>query len=365
MMEQRILKSNNNYIELDNFLKIEKIKKLFLVCDEALKFLEIGEYFAKLEVRLGISVIYFNDFKPNPQYESVVKGVKSFKESECDMIMAIGGGSAIDVAKCIKLYANMDLAINYLEQKIIPNTIRFIAMPTTAGTGSEATRYAVIYYNGEKQSISDDSCIPKSVVMDASVLKTLPKYQKKATMLDALCHAIEAFWSVNSTEESISYSKQAIKLILDNKDAYLANDDTGNENMLKAANIAGKAINITQTTAGHAMCYKLTSMYGIAHGHAAALCVSVLWPYIIANIDKCVDLRGEKYLKNLFNELDELMTADDFLGFLEELELNLPVMHSEKDVELLKNSVNLVRLKNHPISLDEDIIEILYRKILK
>ena len=117
--------------------------------------------------------------------------------------------------------------------------------------------------------------------MDASALKTLPIYQKKSTMMDALCHSIESYWSVNSTEESNKYSKQAIQTILENKDAYLANKDLGNANMLKAAYLAGKAINITQTTAGHAMSYKLTSLYGIAHGHAVAICISKLWEYML------------------------------------------------------------------------------------
>lgn len=108
--------------------------------------------------------------------------------------------------------------------------------------------------------------------MDASVLKTLPDYQKKATMCDALCHAIESFWSVNSTDKSKEYSMAAIQNVMKHMDGYLANTDEGNAGMLLAANTAGKAINITQTTAGHAMCYKLTSMFSSAHGHAAILC---------------------------------------------------------------------------------------------
>lgn len=96
----------------------------------------------------------------------------------CDLIIAVGGGSAMDVAKCIKLYAYMDPGINYLEQKIVPNDIPLLAVPTTAGTGSEATRYAVVYYKGEKQSVCDESCIPSAVLMDASVLKTRPLSEK-------------------------------------------------------------------------------------------------------------------------------------------------------------------------------------------
>ena len=288
--------------------------------------------------------------------------------------MAIGGGSAIDVAKCIKLYSDMKGKGengSYLKQEIVPNDIPFLAVPTTAGTGSEATRYAVIYYDGSKQSISDYSCIPETVLFDPSVLKTLPIYQKKATMMDAFCHAIESFWSVNSTDESKQYSAEAIKMILANMDGYLANNDMANANMLKAANIAGKAINITQTTAGHAMCYKLTSLYGIAHGHAAALCDKVLFPYMIANTDKCIDSRGEEYLINTFKEIAKAMdcdmaeqAAEKFAAVIGKLELAVPKITSENDIDILKTSVNPVRLKNNPIGLNVPAIEKLYREIL-
>ena len=223
MSEQKIISAENNYAELDKYIIDSGCKSIMLVCDESLKFLNIRNYFKTVSDRLNISLIRFSNFKPNPLYGSVVEGVRLFNENGCEMIIAVGGGSAMDVAKCIKLYSNMDSSENYLQQKIVPNDIPLIAVPTTAGTGSEATRYAVIYFNGEKQSVAHVSCIPSVVLMDSSVLKTLPEYQKKSTMLDALCHAIESFWSVNSTEESRSYSRAAIQLILKNKDAYLAN----------------------------------------------------------------------------------------------------------------------------------------------
>ena len=207
-------------------------------------------------------------------------------------------------------------------------------------------------------------------MMDATVLKTLPEYQKKSTMLDALCHAIESYWSVNSTDESKVYSKEAIQLIMANKDSYLANQDEGNANMLKAANVAGKAINITQTTAGHAMCYKLTSLYGIAHGHAAALCLSKLWPYMVDNTDKCIDTRGKDYVQEIFRDIANAFGCNDakdavalFDDLLKELGFNNPKA-DEKDYEILSSSVNLVRLKNNPIGLDYESINSLYRQIV-
>ena len=256
------------YDELDDYILSKGFRKILLVCSNSIKNLSIWKYFLTLKDRVGIEVVVFHDFTPNPKYEEVVDGVKVFNENICDTIVAVGGGSAIDVAKCIKLFSNMDSKGNYLKQQISPNGIKLIAIPTTAGTGSESTRYAVIYYNGEKQSVTHDSCIPSAVVFNPYFLFSLPDYQKKATMLDALCHATESFWSVNSTKESIEFATQAITIILANYKGYFINEIQACKQMLMAANLAGKAINITQTTAGHAMSYKLTSLYGIAHGHA-------------------------------------------------------------------------------------------------
>ncbi len=372
MNEQRILTASDNYIEVDEYIIANNINSIFLVCDDSLDFLKVGDYFKNLEARLGTKVVFFKDFVPNPLYESVVAGVDIFLTEKCDVIFAVGGGSAMDVAKCIKLYSNMNHSRNYLEQEIVPNDIKFVAIPTTAGTGSEATRYAVIYFNGEKQSVADYSAIPTTVIMDSSVLNTLPMYQKKATLMDALCHAIESFWSVNSTEESRELSKEAIGLIYEYKDKYLAGDNTVNNIMLKASNTAGKAINITQTTAGHAMCYKLTSLYGIAHGHAAALCLPDLWKYMLDNMDKCIDKRGQEYLSKVFDEIAEAMgyskpgeAAQAFKKMVADIGLLAPMMENKGDYEKLRTSVNPVRLKNNPVSLSEEAIDDIYHHIFQ
>ena len=360
MSEQKIIVLSDDYKEFEQYLT----GNVMLVCDNSLQYFKVADYLKDVKVK-------FDDIKPNPTYETVVEGIRLFHENNCDKIIAVGGGSAMDVAKCIKLYSNMDDSVNYLKQTIVPNDVELYAIPTTAGTGSEATRYAVIYFEGEKQSVSDYSCIPSVVFVDASVLATLPEYQKKSTMLDALSHATESFWSVNSTEESRKYSKEAVMKIMQYKDSYMAKDDSCYIEMLKASNIAGKAINITQTTAGHAMCYKLTSLYGIAHGHAAALCVSVLWPYMIDNTDKCIDPRGAEHLNKVWAELAEAYgcnspkeAVDKFRGIIKELELSIPVPE-DGDYEVLKTSVNPVRLKNNPIGLDEETVDRLYHQIME
>lgn len=369
-MNQQIIYADKDYSSLTEYLRNLNCRKIFLVCDSSIRFLQLNDYFLKLEAKSGIQVTRFSEFQSNPLYESVVQGVELFNSDKFDAIVAVGGGSSMDVAKCIKLYCNMDKNSIYLEQKIVANAIPFLAIPTTAGTGSEATRYAVIYYKGAKQSVSDCSCIPSCVLFDSSALKTLPDYQRKATMLDALCHSIESFWSVNSTEESKKYAAEAINLIFLNKDSYLKNEENGNSQMLNAAHIAGKAINITQTTAGHAMCYKLTSLYKIAHGHAAALCDVKLFPFMISNTGLCVDGRGKEYLEKTFLDLALVIgakTSQDASKRLSDFveSLNLPKVDARiSDLEELVSSVNPVRLKNNPVTLDEKSIEYLYRQIL-
>ena len=213
--------------------------------------------------------------------------------------------------------------------------------------------------------------------MDPHALLTLPLYQKKATMMDAFCHAIKSYWSVNSTKKSREYSKEAIELVLKHMDGYLANKEEDNAGMLRAAHVAGKAINITQTTAGHAMCYKITSLFGVSHGHAAILCNRILFPWMLKNTDKCIDHRGADYLKDLFAEIavamgcvdaddrgDAKLAAKKLNDIFNSLKLEVPSA-TEEQFEILKSSVNPVRLKNHPIALDVQTIDELYHQILK
>ena len=371
-MAQKILNTNGEYSILDSWFK--QANCCLLVCGKSITRLKINDYLDEIPSRLGVKIFRFMDFQPNPLYESVIEGTRIFREKQCDAIIAIGGGSAIDVAKCIKLYSNLSgngEAGSWLNMTIVPNEIPFLVMPTTAGTGSESTKYAVIYYKGNKQSVTSESFIPETILMDSSVLKTLPLYHKKATMMDALSHAIESFWSVNSTEVSKEYSKTAIKNVLKHIDGYLSNTEDGNSGMLMAAHLAGQAINITQTTAGHAMCYKITSLFGTAHGHAAILCNRILFEWMIDNTEKCIDPRGENYLKETFNEIGLALGCNNgkegaakLKTVFKKLELQIP-MASANHYEELTASVDPSRLKNHPIQLTPDIITELYHKILR
>ena len=134
-------------LDLNNYIKYIDKENILLVCDKSFYNTKLYKDIKKINKK----IICFDDFNPNPTYESVRKGVEIFKKNKCEYIIAIGGGSSMDVAKCIKLYSNMDDTKNYLDQEIVLNDVKLLAIPTTAGTGSEATKYAVIYYNNEKK----------------------------------------------------------------------------------------------------------------------------------------------------------------------------------------------------------------------
>lgn len=351
--------------------------KLFLVVDSSYPFLSIRDAIETLEVKK----VFFSNFTSNPLYEQVCKGVDFLKAEKCDAILAVGGGSAIDVAKCIKLAVlskeGNSVIIPPLVSKRVEidgSLIPFIAIPTTAGTGSESTHNAVIYYKGSKQTVINDGILPDYALLEPSVLKTLPLYQKKCTMMDALCQGIESWLSVNSTKESYEFSRQGIELIIANWRAYIFNNDTeAASNIMLGANYSGRAINITATTAAHAMSYKITSLYKLPHGHAVAVVLPEVWQYMVSHIDKCLDVRGREYLTDIFSKITHAIGVNTpieaiaiYRQMMKDLELQNPMaINRVRELEILSTSVNPVRLKNNPIELDVKTIRRLYEEIIK
>ena len=331
-----------------------------------------GESFAKLKEAFRVHTVLFNE--SNPTVEQLFALYSETADLAPEAVVAVGGGSALDVAKCIKLFAKADPNRNYLEQEWCGSDIPLIAVPTTAGTGSESTRYAVIYYGGKKNAVTHASIVPDIAVLDSRVLHTLPLYQKKCTMLDALCQGIESWWSVNSTAESRVYSELAVRLIMDNYRRYIFhNDEQAAKQVMLAANYAGRAIHITQTTAPHAMSYQLTSLYHLPHGHAVAVCLPHVWRYMQQHPQACIDSRGGDFLIATFLEIAQALgehTAEGATARLDallaELGIQPPISHRRsEDIPLLAKSVNPIRLKNNPIALSDDVLFGLYTRIVQ
>ena len=324
------------YDELSEYLAGKNI--LFVHGKSFAKFTHLNEFLRSVHAEF----CHFTAFSPNPKIEEARNAAEIFRSSKCSIILAIGGGSAMDTAKFVKLQN--------------PEA-RLAVIPTTAGSGSEATRFAVLYEDGKKLSITDNNIIPDYVLFDSELLKYLPDYHRKSSALDALSHALESFWSVNANEESRQFSREALSNITRLLENYP--DSYSPEDMLRSAYTAGKAINISQTTAGHAMCYRITGIFGTAHGHSAAMCNRVLFWWLTGNTKLPV-----------LKDIAEAMGCDSpegaaakFEDIFSRLGLEIPEA-SAQQIESLTDSVNPERLKNFPAKLDTQTIKELYTQIL-
>lgn len=212
---------------------------------------------------------------PNPtlEYADSIKVPKKYKT-----LISRGGGSTIDVGKWV--------AAKY--------GLKHIAIPTTAGTGSEVTPYCVLSVNVEKRTFTEDRFIPDGYVLDPRLVTTLPRLHTLASGLDALSQALEAKWSKNATPESNQWANTAIDLIPKNlvKSLNHPEDLTARMNMLLGANFSGRAITITKTNVCHALSYPLTMWYNIPHGLACALSLSYF-------AKKALNLDLDEFLQSL------------------------------------------------------------------
>ena len=379
---QIVLGKKNLKEELKSFFQEHSFQRIFLVAGSSFSKLPIGEELQEIFSELGIAFYHFSDFRANPRLEEVEEGIKAFSAFRGDSILAVGGGSALDTAKCIKLFTGLSKDRPYLEQEYRENDIPLLVHPTTAGTGSESTPFAVIYQNGEKCSVEHESIYPKYRIEDARSLRSLPLYQKKATLLDALSHAMEAIWSKYSNEDSRAYGQKAISLILMNYKAYLSLEnekDAKNlggaaaledpskqvlESIAEAANLAGKAISVTKTTAGHALSYKLGSIYQLPHGLVTAMVNRALYPFMCREKSRMTNPDNLLFLAKCFSAETEEEGAKRYREILEDLEILPTLSVKEGDLKNLVAAVNPERLSNHPIALREEDIRLLYHEIL-
>ena len=301
----------------------------------------------------------FSEFHPNPDLADACSGVRLFREQECDGLISVGGGSSIDTAKAVKalMYADTpeNAAGGALPEKM---PLKHIAVPATAGTGSEATQTAVVYMDGRKLSLNHAGLLPDGVVLDASLLDTLPLYHKKSCALDALAQGIESYWCRSANDDSRVHAYLAILGVLDNLKAYLDGDPHAADEMLDASYQSGKAIQITRTTAAHAMSYMLTKTMGYAHGHAVMLTLPALWDMMAEQED----------MKGVLAEITRIMRLGDprmvsrmLRGILYSLDMEIPAMPGNEELAFLADSVNTERLGNHPVQMGPDDVREAYR----
>jgi len=312
----------------------------------------------------------FNQFCVNPKIEDVSIGIALLKNTKFDLIVAIGGGSVIDMAKLINILAAQEdeNLLKYIDDStLITNKgLPCVAIPTTSGTGSEVTHFAVVYIDNVKYSLAHQYMLPDYAIIDAELSYNLPQHITASSGMDALSQAVESYWAIKSTNESKKYAAEAIGLILPILKGAVDGNKKSRAIMSKAAHLAGKAINITTTTAPHAISYAITTYFGLQHGHAVAL---TLGHFFVINHDlqnaDIVDVRGEEYLKCVMDELFEMFGVGSSLecknrwyNIMSTIGLESSMQQigilTENDVEKIINKVNIQRLNNNPVKLEKE-----------
>ena len=260
--------------------------------------------------------IIFSNIKPNPSIEDIETAKYHMEKATPDLLISIGGGSVIDTAKSSR----------YLSEKFAKTP--HIAIPTTAGTGSESTQFATYYKGKIKNSFDNKSLLPNYVILSHLFTETLPSTIAANTGADALCQAIESGWNVHSTDNSREIATAALVKIVKNLEKSVINNDADSRHeMLIAANLAGQAINITRTTACHSISYPITSHFGIPHGQAVSISLPELLIYNYnINANDCCDARGIYFVKRRLEELLEILgvnTVTQAKNLLHQLFLNI------------------------------------------
>ncbi len=309
-------------------------------------------------------VFRFSEFTENADLDDVQKGVELFHAVEPDVILAVGGGTVLDMAKLIAGLGPQQCDIARYATGETPLRLParpLVAIPTTAGSGSEATHFAVVYRGRTKYSFAHSSLRPAVVILDPELTLSLPPALTATSGMDALAQAVESFWSVHATERSKAWAREAIALILKNLvDAVHWPTRESREAMLRAAHLAGRAINVSKTTAPHAVSYAMTAHFGVRHGQAVALTLPHFFTFNAAVTDRDVmDTRGAAYVRASVSELAELLgcretseASDAIRRLMQKVGLATTLAEagigSNGERQILVDNVNVERMANNP-----------------
>lgn len=312
----------------------------------------------------NLEVIEWNDFQENPKLEDVNKGLALLRESGVDVIIAVGGGSVLDMAKLVRFAYSYNGELTGKQFEKTKDLLPLISIPTTAGTGCEATPFAVCYKNKVKYSVAHPDMLPDIAVVYPPFTYNNSPYLTACTGFDALAQATEAYWNVNATSESDRYAEEAINLLW--KNIYYAVNQPSNEvrdAMSKGAYLAGKAIAITKTTAPHAFSYAFTSYCDYPHGHAVALTFPFFFDLNVCRFQgKLQQSVDEQYYAFKMQKLRSLFGVDidtslnKILTLIESIGLNNRRFKGNNPHALL-SLANLQRLSNNPVVLDEGLMQ--------
>ncbi len=322
----------------------------------------------------GVGVTRISDVAPNPTLDAVEHAVSVANAVSPELIIAVGGGSVIDLAKSVRVLAAQPATPREVVlgggRGIEHHGVPLVAIPTTAGTGSEVTHFSVVYVDGTKFSLTHDWIRPDHAIVDPALTYSLPPRITAATGLDALSQAIESFWNVRSTEASTELAEHAMRLAYANLyDAVHRPSPTSRQAMSEASTTAGRAIDITTTTAPHALSYTLTSDFDVPHGNAVAIFLGAVLEFNAGvTDDDCNDPRGPAHVAERITTIVDMLGASspsDARHRIESLvaDLGLPSTLSAvgagapADRRTIARSVNAERLAGNPRTFTKTQLE--------
>ena len=294
----------------------------------------------------------YGEVEQNPQLSGVIETVRLARQYNADAVIGIGGGSAIDTAKFAAAIApDGGEAIEYYrgERAFSRKRLAVVAVPTTAGTGSEVTQVSVISHGTEKKTINDPAFMPLAAIVDPELCLSVPPRTTMNTGLDALAHALEGFWSVNHQPICELMTAEAVRLVLENleKACRDGGDINARSAMSYAALLGGLAFGQPKTAACHACSYPLSEDYHLPHGEACAFTLDSL---VRINADerlealcRSVGLSGTEELAGRIAYLKRLGGLRTRLGELENVDIE----------KLCRDCAAHPLMKNNPVRMDE------------
>ncbi|HWQ45887.1 MAG TPA: iron-containing alcohol dehydrogenase [Longilinea sp.] len=279
-----LIEGENSILKVPDLLKKDGYSTVLMVTDKNITNLGLTKPLLEALQRSGISCVVYDDTVPNPTIDNIEEALKMYKANNCQAIIAFGGGSSMDCAKGVGArLARPNRTIPQLRGvlKVMKRIPCLIAIPTTAGTGSETTIAAVISNPAthEKYAVNDFHLVPKYAILDPLITLNLPPQITSTTGIDALTHAVEAYIGRSNTKQTKEMARLAVKLIFDNLYTAYSNgkDIIARDNMLKASFYAGIAFTKAYVGYVHAIAHTLGGYYRVPHGLANA----VILPYVL------------------------------------------------------------------------------------